>query len=71
MAKKGLRLVRSDFDIVQEMIETGELFEGFTYAEAINRLFKWYMGEENLSFDEAVSATEDWLDENGVYYSHE
>ena len=29
------------------------------------------MGEENLSFDEAVSATEDWLDENGVYYSHE
>lgn len=71
MAKRGLRLVRSDWDITKEMIETGELFEGFTYTEAINRLFKWFMGEENLSFDEAVSATEDWLDENGVYYSHE
>lgn len=71
MAKRGLRLVRSDFDITKEMIETGELFEGFTYVEAINRLFKWFMGEENLSFDEAIEATEGWLDENGVYYSHD
>ena len=68
---KGLRLVRSDYDITKEMIETGELFEGFTYVEAINRLFKWFMGEEGLDFEEAVESTEDWLDENGVYYSHE
>lgn len=67
---KGLRLVRSDYDITKEMIENGELFEGFTYVEAINRLFKWFMGEEGLSFEDAVDATEDWLDENGVYYSH-
>ena len=68
---KGLRLVRSDYDITKEMIENGELFEGFTYVEAINRLFKWFMGEEGLDFEDAVEATEDWLDENGVYYSHE
>ena len=68
---RGLRLVRSDYDIVKEMIETGEIFEDFTYVEAINRIFKWYMGEENLSFEDAIKATEDWLEENGVKFTHE
>jgi transcription antitermination factor NusG len=68
---RGLRLVRSDFDIVEEMIKTGEIFEDFTYVEAINRIFKWYMGEENLSFEHAIKATEDWLKENGVEFTHE
>jgi hypothetical protein len=53
------------------MLETGEIFEDFTYVEAINRIFKWYMGEEGLSFEDAVEATEDWLKENGVEFTHE
>lgn len=64
MAREKLTLLSDDFTITKEMVETNQPNEDFSDLQIINRLFRYYTFEENLTLEKSVEKIEQFLKDN-------